>query len=175
MALGLLTFKFNAFLKNSRPGSIETIKNELKNVSIFKANMDHMYLISRNADEGSINLVYPRIIAAETPHKYHLRLVEAMKSDDGEDFITVMEKEIKYLTTEDVWEMIPKSLIPTSAHVIRLLWSVKRKINPFRELIKHKARVFEHGGMVDFHNTFAPVVNWFTVMFIIIMAEIYGW
>ena len=33
----------------------------------------------------------------------------------------------------------------------------------------------EHGGMIDFHNTFAPVVNWSTVRLIIIMAEIAGW
>ena len=30
IALGLLNFQFNAFLQNSRPGSIETIKNELE-------------------------------------------------------------------------------------------------------------------------------------------------
>ena len=57
IALGLLNFKFNAFIKNSRPGSIYTIKNGLKNVSIFKATVDHMDLISRNSDDGYINLV----------------------------------------------------------------------------------------------------------------------
>ena len=83
-----------------------------------------------------------------------------MKADDGEDFMTVTEKEIKDLTTEDVWEIIPKSSLPTSAHIIRLLWISKRKINPFGELIKPKAHLFEHGGIIDFHNIFAPVVNW---------------
>ena len=29
--------------------------------------------------------------------------------------------------------------------------------------------------MIDFHNTFSPVVNWYTVRFNIIMAEIAGW
>ena len=32
ISLGLLTCQYNAFLQNSRPGSIETIKNELVNV-----------------------------------------------------------------------------------------------------------------------------------------------
>ena len=98
-----------------------------------------------------------------------------MKADDREDFMTVMEKEIKYLTTEDVWEIITKSSLTTSAHIIRLLWSFKRKRNPFVELIKHKAHIFLHSGMIDFHSTFAHVVNWSTVRLIIIMAEISGW
>ena len=72
IALGLLTFKWNYFLKKSRPCSIETIKNELANVSIFKSTIDHMDLISRNSDDGSINLSEPRIISAETSQKYHL-------------------------------------------------------------------------------------------------------
>ena len=97
-----------------------------------------------------------------------------MKADDREDFMTVMEKERKDLTTEDVWEIIPKSSLPTSAHIIQLLQSFKRKRKPFGELIKHKARVFEHAGMIYFHNTFAPVVNLYTGRFIIMMAEITG-
>ena len=29
--------------------------------------------------------------------------------------------------------------------------------------------------MIDFHNTFAPVLNWFTVRFIVMMADMAGW
>ena len=29
--------------------------------------------------------------------------------------------------------------------------------------------------MIDFHNTFAPILNWSTVRLIIMMAEIAGW
>ena len=39
---------------------------ELENVSFFRETMDHMDMISRNSDNGSINLVDPRIPAAET-------------------------------------------------------------------------------------------------------------
>ena len=54
-----------------------------------------------------------------------------------------------------------------------------KKSNRFGELIKHKARLCVHGGMqregIDFHNTFAPVVNWSTVRSIIIVADMAGW
>ena len=64
----------------------------MANVSIFKATMDHMDLISRNSDEGYINLEDPIILAAETSQKDNLHLVKAIKADDREDFMTVMGK-----------------------------------------------------------------------------------
>ena len=65
-SLNILTCKYNTDLKKSRPGSIETTKNELANVSIFKATMDHMNMIIHNFDDGYINLADPRILEAET-------------------------------------------------------------------------------------------------------------
>ena len=86
-----------------------------------------------------------------------------------------MEKEITYLTTEDVWEILLKSSLPTSAHIIRLIWSFKIKRNSFGKLIKQKYRSCVHDGMqlegIYFHNTFALVVNLCTVKVIIIIAD----
>ena len=118
ISLGLLTCQCNAFLQTSLPGSIETIKNELANVSIFKATMDHMDMISCNSDDGFIKLAYPIILAEVTYQKDIIHLGEAMKPNDREDFMKAMEK---YLTTEDVWEILPKLSLPTSAHIIRLI------------------------------------------------------
>ena len=70
--------------------------------------MDHMDLISCNSDDGFINLEYSRILAVESSEKDNLHLGEAMKSDERKDFIKETEKEIKYLTTKDVWEILPK-------------------------------------------------------------------
>ena len=92
IALGILTFQCNTFLQTSRPGSIETIKNELSNLWIFKATIDHMYMISRNYDDIPINIAYPGIFASESSQKYNLHLGKAMKSDDREDFMKIMEK-----------------------------------------------------------------------------------
>ena len=90
--LGILTCKFNSFLQTSQPGSIETIKNELANVLIFKATMYHMDMISRNSGDGSINLEDPRILAEETSQKDNLHLCKAMNSDDHEDLMNEIEK-----------------------------------------------------------------------------------
>ena len=52
---------------------------------------------------------------------------------------------------------------------------IPKEKNPLVELIKHKDHVFLHGGMIDFHNTFVPVVNFSNGSLIIMMAEISGW
>ena len=70
--------------------------------------MDHMDLISCNYDDVFINLAYPRILATETSQKDNLHLVEAIKADDREDFMKVMGKKIKDLTTKDDWEILSK-------------------------------------------------------------------
>ena len=98
--------------------------------------MEHMDLIRRNFDDGYISLADQIILSEETPQKDNVYLWTATKADDREDLIKAMEKEIKYSTTEDVWEILPKSSLPTSAHIIRLMWSFKFKREPFREHIK---------------------------------------
>ena len=64
----------------------------LENVSIFKAILDHMDLISRNFDDGSVNLADTRTLATESYHKDNLHLGKAMKADDCEDFMKAMGK-----------------------------------------------------------------------------------
>ena len=84
--------------------------------------MNHMDLISRNSDGGSIKLADPRIITTETSQKDNLCLGKSMKADDHEDFMKEMEKkETKYLTTQDGLEIFSKSTLPTSAHIIQLI------------------------------------------------------
>ena len=138
-----------------------------------------MDLISRNSDDGYINLADPRIIAVENSQKDNLNLGDAMKADDRDYFMKATGKEIKDLNTEDVWEIFPNSSPPTSAHIIQLIWRFKIFINPFEYIIKHKDRLCVHSGMklegVGFNNTFSPVVNWSIVMLIIMMDEMAGW
>ena len=79
-----------------------------------------MDMISHNFYYGYINLADPRIIAAENSQKDNPHLGKAMKAEDCEDLIKVTEKEIEYLTTEDIWTILPKLSLPTSEHIIRL-------------------------------------------------------
>ena len=86
-----------------------------------------------------------------------------MKSDNREDFMKAMEKELKYLTTKYVWGILPKSSLPTSAHIIRFIQSFRKRKKKYGDLIKHKAFLCVYGGIqlegIDFQNTFALIVN----------------
>ena len=54
--------------------------------------MDHMNLISRNSDDGSINILDPRVHAAEVSQKDNPYLGKAMKADDRDDLMKAIEK-----------------------------------------------------------------------------------
>ena len=59
------------------------------------------------------------------------------------------------------------------------VWSMKRKRNPLGQVIKCKARLCAHGGQtqegIHYTNTFAPVVTWTTIRFLLILSLINGW
>ena len=56
---------------------------------------------------------------------------------------------------------------------------MKRKHNPLGQIVKYKARLCAHGGQtikgIHYDNTFAPVVSWTTIRFLLILSLIYGW
>ena len=61
---------------------------------------------------------------------------------------------------------------------IQAIWSFKRKSFPDDRLNKHKARLCAHSGMqqwgVNYWETYAPVVNWISVQFLLILSELAG-
>ena len=59
-----------------------------------------MDLISRNFDDGPINLVDSRVLSDETYQKDNLHLGKSIKSDDREYFMKSMGKMTKDFTTE---------------------------------------------------------------------------
>ena len=61
---------------------------------------------------------------------------------------------------------------------IQAIWSFKRNCFPDGTLNKHKARLCAHGGMqqwgVNYWETYAPVVNWISVQFLLILSKLAG-
>ncbi|MEY3108162.1 MAG: hypothetical protein RL730_513, partial [Actinomycetota bacterium] len=71
-----------------------------------------------------------------------------------------------------------RSMMPDNMKTIMSVWSFKRKRFPDGTLNKHKARLCAHGGMqqwgVNYWETYAPVVNWISVRFLLVISEIAG-
>ena len=56
------------------------------------------------------------------------------------------------------------------------IWDFKRKRFPDGRINKHKARLCAHGGMhqygVNYWETYSPTVNWISVRFLMIIAQV---
>ena len=59
------------------------------------------------------------------------------------------------------------------------IWSMKRKTNPLGMIVKYKACWCAHDGQtikgVHYKNTYAPVVTWTTIQFLLTLALINNW
>ncbi|MEY3108605.1 MAG: hypothetical protein RL730_956, partial [Actinomycetota bacterium] len=128
--------------------------------------------------DGTFNSFMTQVFAAgkESNEVYTFR--EMLKQEDRIQFVNAMEKEIDDHVRREHWEIIPRSMMPKDMKTIMSIWSFKRKRLPDGTLNKHKARLCAHGGMqqwgVNYWETYAPVVNWISVRFLLIISEIAG-
>ena len=101
-----------------------------------------------------------------------------LKHDDRDNFIKAMQVEVDAHQMREHWEIIPRLQMPNEMKTIMAIWSFKRKHHPDGLLNRHKARLCAHGGMqqwgVNYWETYAPVVNWISVRFLLILAELLG-
>jgi hypothetical protein len=116
-------------------------------------------------------------IAQSDPDTMHLE--EALRQPDREEFIKAMKKELNDHIDRKHWKVIPASAVPKHKVPIPMVWSMKRKRNPIREIIKWKARLCARGHRsleyVDYWSTYSPVVSWNTVRLVIVMALLNDW
>ena len=111
-----------------------------------------------------------------------MTLKEAMAEPDADKFLDAMIKEIQDHMQRKHWRLVSDEQMRKSGHKgkpIMGVWSMKRKRNPVGEIVKYKARFCSHGGQtqegVHYTNTFAPVVTWTTIRFLLILSLVHGW
>ena len=101
---------------------------------------------------------------------------EMIKQPDAADFIQAMMKEADAHEERKHWTVVPRSAKPPKVRTFMVIWSFKRKRFPDGRLNKHKTRLCTHGGQqqwgVNYWETYAPTVNWSSVQFLLILAEI---
>ena len=114
--------------------------------------------------------------AVTTNDVYTLR--EMLKLLDIKEFVVAMQKEIDDHQSREHWEMFLRANIPKGAKTILSVWAFKVKRYPDGRILKHKARLNAHGGMqrwgVDYWETYAPVVNWISVRFLMVLSLIHN-
>ena len=97
----------------------------------FDNTINGMYLFSLTTD-----------ISTNETFTYH----KAMKEKDRMKFIQAMENEVYDHESRNHWSIVGSTL-PDNAKPIKATWSFERKRRPDGTLLKHKARLFVHGGV----------------------------
>jgi hypothetical protein len=116
--------------------------------------------------------------ASSNPDVMYLN--QALCAPDRDEFIKVMQQEVKDHETRGHWELIPKSQVPENTIILPSVWSMKHKrwINT-NEVYKWKARLNVHGGKqiknVHYWETYSPVVKWSSIRLYFMIPAIRKW
>ena len=101
-----------------------------------------------------------------------------MKQPDRGKFVEAMLVETAVHEKRKHWSKMLRKDMPSGSKTILSIWSFKRKRTPDGQISKYKARLCAHGGMqswgVDYWETYAPVVSWMSVRFILTVAKIHN-
>ena len=145
--------------------------------------------MSSTKPDNSVNDIHPLVHAfastAATGDPDTMHLGEARKQPDWNMFEEAMNKEVNDFNVRKHWKLTPFSIIDKlrnkniSYDVVQAICSFKRKRTPTGELFKYKARLCAHGGQQThretYWDTFAPVVNWFTLRTILTLSYVSKW
>ena len=101
-----------------------------------------------------------------------------MKQEDKMSFVDAMKKEILDHENGEHWSIVHRNTLPNKAQPIKAIWSFKCKRNPYCVLLKHKARMCNHGGMQQWSDSYwgkySPVVNMLTIRLILAIVKIHN-
>jgi hypothetical protein len=127
--------------------------------------------LSKNTTNGYIEEWNPALLATKANAKDVPSWDEAMNGPMAAGFWKACETEIDTLVDKDCWDKVPR---PKDRPVVSSTWAFRIKRFPDGTMPKLKARFcargFEQTEGVDFHKTFAPVFNWSTVRFLLMMS-----
>ena len=105
---------------------------------------------------------------------------QAIRAPDRKEFLKAIIKEINDHIDGNHWALIPKEEVPEGEKILDSVWAMKRKRDiKTQQVYKHKARLNIHGGQqeygVHYTDTYSPVVSWFSVRLLLIIAKLNGW
>ncbi|KAL7464856.1 hypothetical protein ACHAXS_005184 [Conticribra weissflogii] len=132
-------------------------------------------VVNANFD-GTLNAMHHMVLTAGKENNECYTYYEMLRQEDAKDFIQAMIVETREHESRRHWDVVAKTSMPAGTKPIQAIWSFKRKRFPDGSLNKHKARLCAHGGMqqwgINYWETYAPVVNWISVRFLLILSEV---
>jgi hypothetical protein len=98
---------------------------------------------------------------------------QAMQAPDRAHFLKAAKTEVKSHVDNQHVILTERKDLPKGTKALASVWSMKRKRRILtREIYKWKAQLNAHGGQqehgVNFWETYAPVMNWFSIRLFLI-------
>ena len=116
------------------------------------------------------------VLLAEKENNEYYTFGQILKQKDAADLIHSTIKEADDHEKRNHWEVLHRWDKPCVVKTILSIWDFRRKQSPNGRIIKQKARLCAHGGMqqygVNDWETYYPAVNWISVQFLMIFAQI---
>jgi hypothetical protein len=109
-----------------------------------------------------------------------LYLQQALRQPVAKAFVQAVIKEVNGHVDCNNWTLKIRSKVPEDVQIIPSVWLMQCKRDlTTNEIKSHKARLNLHGrkqvyGM-NYYETYAPVVTWFTIRLMIIFGIIFCW
>ena len=105
---------------------------------------------------------------------------QAMAAPDKIKWQEAMLKEFRSHCERKHWVPVTKEDIPAGTKILDSVWAMKRKRDILtQQITKWKARLNVHGGQqehgVHYWETYAPVVNWFSIRLLLSQALANNW
>jgi hypothetical protein len=105
---------------------------------------------------------------------------QAMQQPDRAEFLKAAKAEMDSHVDNKHVKLTERKDLPVGTKVLASVWSMKRKRRILtREIYKWKARLNAHGGQqehgVNFWETYAPVVNWFSIRLFLVISILQDW
>ena len=105
---------------------------------------------------------------------------QAMAAPDKIKWQEAMLKEFRNHCERKHWVPVTMDEIPTGTKILDSIWAMKRKRDILtQQITKWKARLNVHGGQqehgVHYWETYAPVVNWFSIRLLLSQALANNW
>jgi hypothetical protein len=117
--------------------------------------------------DGTMNQIHFLSFSTDITFKQVFTYKKSMSQEDTHLFIEATQKEVADHELHNHWTVVPHTIVPKTAKLIQAIWSFKQKQHPDGTLVKHKARLYAHGGMqqwgTNYWEIYSPVVNMVTV------------
>ncbi len=107
-------------------------------------------------------------------------LNQALNQPDAPHFVEAVITEMNGHVNNKHWQLTKHSEVPPDIDVLLLVWSMRRKRDiTTNETKKYKALLNLHCGKqeygMNYYETYAPVVTWFSIRLLIVIGILYGW